>query len=71
MEFERACSKADSKKLEHGCRLIYADVPSFCWFGVGVRSCSNFLASTVDTGSCQIIDPVSATAEEHYGIMLV
>ena len=31
-------TSADSKKLEHGCGMIYAGVPSFFWFGVGGRS---------------------------------
>ena len=37
----------DSKKLEHGCRKIYAGFPSFLGFGVGGWSCSNFLASAL------------------------
>ena len=37
----------DSKKLEHGCRMMYAGCSSFFGFGAGGRSCSNFLASTV------------------------
>ena len=41
----------DSKKLEHGCRMIYAGVPSFFGFGVGGRLCSNFLASTASPKS--------------------
>ena len=36
-----------SKKLEHGCRMIYASFSFFLWFGVGGWSGSNFLASTV------------------------
>ena len=35
------CSRVDSKRLEDGCRLVYADVPSFVGFGLGGRSCSN------------------------------
>ena len=37
----------DSKRLECGCRVIYAGGPSFFCFGIGVRSHSNFWASTV------------------------
>ena len=41
------CLAVGSKKLEHACRMMDAGVPSFFGFGVGGRSCPNFLASTV------------------------
>ena len=31
--------RINTQKLEHGWRMIYAAVPSFCGFGVGGRSC--------------------------------
>ena len=41
----------DCKKMEHGCRMIYAGTPTFLWFGAPGRSCSNVLASTVRLGA--------------------
>ena len=38
----------DSKKLEHGCRMINAGVPSFFRFGFGRQSCSNVVTSTAE-----------------------
>ena len=37
----------DSKKLEPGCRKIYATFASIIWLGVGGQSCSNFVEPTV------------------------
>ena len=39
--------QVDSRKLEHGCKMMYAGFLVFLWFGVGGRSCSSFLGSTV------------------------
>ena len=44
----------DSKQLEYGCRMIFADLPSFFCLGTRGRSYSKILASTVlwnDAGS--------------------
>ena len=32
----------DSKKLEHGCRMVYADCPSFLGLGLEVGHVPNF-----------------------------
>ena len=49
----------DSKKLEQGRRMIHADFGSSLGFGLGGRSCSNFLASTAywASGSAPKKDP--------------
>ena len=44
MELDLECNSVDSTTLEHGCRMTF-----LLWFGVGGRSCSSFLASTVRT----------------------
>ena len=44
---ERLSATVDSRKLEYGTGKIYGGFPSFRSFGIGGRSYSNFLASTV------------------------
>ena len=39
---------ADSKKLEHGCRMIYVGGPPFFGFGWQDGHVENVLAATVD-----------------------
>ena len=51
----------DSKKFEHGCRIIYAGFASLLGFGVGGRACSNFLASTVYALISQSVTSRSST----------
>ena len=47
-----------SRKLEYGFRMMYAGFPSFFCFGIGRRSYSNFLASTVKVYSVNLLHEV-------------